>query len=206
MKKPALSNLEDSSGGKRTSLWPVWVALGFPLLLIALDASPLGPDFAFVMIGMPFLLLAWLISGVWVAFLAIRSLRHGNRRRTAINLVLPLAILIAGLNFTGFIWFCNDAGDTVHFYLRRSAYMKIVDATAPVGNVRLVTIDLGGMSFASRGFVYDDSDEIMRKPSAQSAAWKARAQDSELGCGYGASRILGPSAFTQHWYIASFAC
>jgi hypothetical protein len=73
-------------------------------------------------------------------------------------------------------------------------------------DTHLVTINLGGMSWASRGFVYDESDEIMLDPSAQSARWKARAHDSELGCGYGAIPIPGPSAFTQHWYIASFAC
>jgi hypothetical protein len=82
----------------------------------------------------------------------------------------------------------------------------MVRATPANGNERLVTINLGGMSWASRGFVYDESDEIIRQPSSQSDGWKARAQESELGCGYGAVRIPGPSAFTQHWYQASFAC
>ena len=122
------------------------------------------------------------------------------------SLVLPLVILAVGLHLIEFIHFCNNAGDTVHFYLRRPAYVKVVRATPPNGNAPLVTINLGGMSWASRGFVYDESDEIMRDPSAQSAGWKARAQDSELGCGYDAMPIPGPSAFTRHWYIASFAC
>jgi len=84
--------------------------------------------------------------------------------------------------------------------------VKMVRAMPPNGNARLMTINLGGMIWASRGFVYDESDEIMQEPSAKSAGWKARAQDSELGCGYGAIPIPGPSAFTQHWYIASFGC
>jgi hypothetical protein len=158
------------------------------------------------MIGLPFLLLVWAASGVWAAFLAVRSPRKRAWRQAVASLVLPLVIVGVGLNFTGFIRFCNTAGDTVHFYLRRPAYVKVVSATPPNGNARLVTINLGGMIWASRGFVYDESDEIMRETSAQSTGWKARAQNSELGCGYGAVPIPGPSALAQHWYIASFAC
>jgi hypothetical protein len=132
-----MSNLEGSLRGKRTPLWPVWVAVGFPLLLIAFEASPLGPDFFFVMIGMPFLLLAWASSGVWAAFLTVRSLRQHNWRHATASLVLPLVILSVGLYFIGFIRFCNNAGDTVHFYLRRTAYVKVVRATPPNGNGRL---------------------------------------------------------------------
>jgi hypothetical protein len=184
----------------------VWVAVGFPLLLIALLATPLATDFFFVMIGLPFLLSAWAILGVWAAFLTFRSLRQRNWRRAITSFILPLVILGVGLRLIGFVHFCANAGDTVHFYLRRPAYVRVVRATQPDGNALLVTINLGGMSWASRGFVYDESDEIMRNPSAQSAAWKARAQYSELGCGYDAMPIPGPSAFTRHWYIASFAC
>ena len=84
--------------------------------------------------------------------------------------------------------------------------MKTVRATQPSGNARLLTINLGGMIWASRGFIYDESDEVVREPSLQSPGWKMRAQDSELGCGYGAIPTPGPLALTRHWYIASFAC
>jgi len=190
----------------RTRLWPLWVAIGFPLLLIGLEATPLSPNFIFVMIGEPFLLLVWAGLGVWASFLTVRSLRKRAWRQAVASLVLPMTILGVGLNFTGFIWLCNNAGDTVHFYLKRPAYTKVVSATPPDGNARLLTINLGGMSWASRGFVYDESDEVMRESSAQTAAWKARARNSELGCGYGAVPVPGPPALTRHWYIASFAC
>jgi hypothetical protein len=190
----------------KTYLWPLWVAVGFPLLLIALDATPLAPDFFFVMMGWPFLLLVWAGSGVWAAFLTVRALRKRAWRQAAIDLVLPLVILGVGLCFTGFARFCSNAGDTVHFYLRRPAYVKIVRATSPNGNVRLLVINMGGMSWASRGFAYDESDEILRESSTQSPGWKVRAQNSELVCGYGAVPVPGPLALTRHWYIASFAC
>ena len=120
--------------------------------------------------------------------------------------VLPLVFIGVGLDFSVFIRFCNNAGDTLHFYAEYPAYREMVRATPRDRNPRLLTIDLGGMIWASRGFVYDESDEIMRKPLLQSASWKARVQNSELGCGYGATPIPGPFAFTQHWYLASFAC
>jgi hypothetical protein len=61
------------------------------------------------------------------------------------------------------------------------------------------------MGWASRGFVYDESDEVLRDPSLQSAGWKDQA-NSELGCGYGAQSFPGHFAFMQHWYLASFTC
>ena len=46
------------------SFWPLWVAIGLPLLLIVLNSSPLGTNFVFVMFGLPVLLLVWLFLGI----------------------------------------------------------------------------------------------------------------------------------------------
>ncbi len=94
----------------------------------------------------------------------------------------------------------------MHFLVKRPSYVEAIRATPPNGEPRLVVFNLGGMIWSSRGFVYDESDEVVREPSRQSSAWKARAQDSELGCGYGAQPMLGSFAFSRHWYLASFAC
>jgi hypothetical protein len=184
----------------------LWVAIGFPALLILLEASPIAPDFFFVLIGIPALYLAWVGLGIWSAVLTVKWLRQRIWRHAVINAVLPLVILGAGLNFIGFIRFCNNAGDTIHFYVRQDSYMKMVRATPQNGEPRLLIINLGGMSWASRGFVYDESDEVMWESVRQSPDWKARAQKSELGCGYGAVPVPGPSTLSKHWYIASFAC
>ncbi|MGP8269542.1 MAG: hypothetical protein ACLQLH_05700 [Terracidiphilus sp.] len=201
-----MSDYQNSSNKERIPLWPMWVAIGFPLLLIALEATPVAPDFFFVMVGVPALLLAWAAIAIWAAILAVRSFWRREWWRAVISAVLPLVVLGVGLRSMDFIRFCNNAGDTIHFYARYPAYVKAVRATPANGSARLLTINLGGMIWASRGFVYDESDEVLLPASMQSPGWKVRAQDSELGCGYGALPIPGPSEFTKHWYIASFAC
>jgi hypothetical protein len=187
-------------------LWPIWAAAGFPLLEIVLEASPIAPNFAFVMLGLPSLWLVWAASALCSAILTILSLRRQDWRKAGISIVLPLVVLWAALNFRTYIRFCNNTGDAVHFYARYPAYAREVSANAQTAGPQLLIFNLGGMSWASRGFVFDESDELLRDPSMQSPGWKVRAMDSELGCGYGAVRMPGPSIYAEHWYIASFAC
>ncbi|HKF48605.1 MAG TPA: hypothetical protein VKB38_14710 [Terracidiphilus sp.] len=196
----------DASSSEATRLWPIWVAFGFPLLLIALEATPIAPNFLYVMLGIPALLLVWAGIGVWGAILTVRLLLRSAWRKAVIAAVLPLAIVGVALRPTSFIHFCSYAGDTIHFYVRYPSYMKAVQATPQNGEPRLLTFNLGGMIWASSGFVYDESDQMMRGPSMQSSDWKIRTQNSELGCGYGAIPMPGPTRFAKHWYIAWFPC
>jgi hypothetical protein len=193
-----MPKLQNASHKERLAFWPLWVAIGFPLLLIVLESTPIAPNFVLVMMGLPALLFAWAGVEVWAAILTVRSLWQRSWTRAVINAVLPLVVLGVGSQSTAFIRFCNNAGDVAHFYVRCSSYMKTVRATPPKREARLLTFNLGGMIWASRGFVYDESDEVLRAPSMQSAGWKARARDSEPGCGYGARPVPGPSAFTMH--------
>jgi apolipoprotein N-acyltransferase len=201
MSKPQMSERK-----RYAHLWPIWVAVGFPLLQIALEASPIAPNFAFVMLGLPVLLLVYAILGLCSAVLAVRLLGELEWKRALICAVLPVAVLCVGLGPLRFIDFCNNAGDTVHFYVRYSYYMNAVRSAPSNGEPKLLTFNLGGMIWASRGFVYDESDQVLLQPSRQSPDWKVRAQESELGCGYGAIPMPGPSRFARHWYIASFPC
>jgi hypothetical protein len=186
--------------------WPIWAAVGFPILLVGIEATPLAPNFAYVLFGLPAILLAWACFGIWAAIVMVRRLAHRDWPRAAISAVLPMVVLGAGLRPIVFIRLCGFAGNAVHFYAMYPSYMKEIRAAPTNGEPRLITFNLGGMSFASRGFVYDESDEIMRDPSVQSPGWKARSQESELSCGYGAVPMPGPHAFAKHWYIASFPC
>ncbi len=198
--------IQNSSNKQHLSQWPLWTAIGFPVQLIALEATPLSPNFVFVMMGIPALLLAWAVLGVLAAILAVRWLRQRAWKQAMIGAVLPLVVLIAGLRFITFVRFCSHTGDTIRFYVNYPSYSKAVHATPSDGQPRLLTFNLGGMIWASRGFVYDESDEALREPSMQSSSWKARAQKSELGCGYGAIPMPDPFGLGRHWYIASFAC
>ena len=57
-----------------------------------------------------------------------------------------------------------------------------------------------------RGIRYDETDQVMRPTEAQSAHWKARAQNTELFCGASTGPTPGPATLTRHWYLSSFGC
>ncbi len=43
--------------------WVAAIGLGVPIALIALAASPLGPNFIYVVVGIPALLCLWVVAG-----------------------------------------------------------------------------------------------------------------------------------------------
>jgi hypothetical protein len=53
--------------------WVVAIGLGIPLALIALAASPLGPNFVYVVVAIPALLFLWVIAGLGAFIVSIRS-------------------------------------------------------------------------------------------------------------------------------------
>src|SRR5438045_7048418 len=53
--------------------WLVVSALGVPLALIVLAASPHGTNFVYVMMGMPFLLLVWAGAGMGAAVFGVHA-------------------------------------------------------------------------------------------------------------------------------------
>ena len=187
-------------------LWPVWVAVGGPLLLVALNATPIGMNFVFVMIGIPALLFMWGGLGVWALLLTVRGVQHRDLVRVGSNAVLPLVILAASIWHWQFLHLCNDGGDIAYFLARHSSFAQAVRATQPSGEPQLLIFNRGGMSWASRGYVYDESDEITLDEPLRSAQWKARSDGTELTCGYYAQPFPGHSSITQHWYLASFSC
>ena len=94
----------------------------------------------------------------------------------------------------------------MYFVVERSSYLKEIRTTPANGDPRLLVFNRGGMIWASRGYVYDESGEVVRQQPLQSADWKARAEQTELSCGYYAEPFPGRLSFTQHWYLASFDC
>jgi hypothetical protein len=181
-------------------------AVGVPLLLIGLDATPLGTDFGFVLLGMPALMGLWALAAGVAAYKAVRAAVRGQGRSAAVAAVLPLTVICVAFNFFPFIHFCNDAGDLTHWLIRRSAYLEAIQSMPANGVPRLRVWDLGGMIWASRGYAYDESDEIIVSPASQSPGWRARASNTELSCGYVAEPFPGNLALTRHWYLVSFPC
>jgi hypothetical protein len=177
-----------------------------PLLLVALNSTPIGLDFIFVIIGVPLLLGIWACLGIWALVLTVRHTLRREWSRVVVSAVLPLVILAVGVRYWQFIRLCDDGGDIGYFAAQRSAYLEKIRTIPPNGGPRLVVFNRGGMSWASRGYVYDESDEIMRDEPLRSAQWRAQADNTELTCGYYAQPFPGRISLTQHWYLASFNC
>jgi len=196
----------DAEQGLLRKFWPVWVAVACPVLLVVLIATPLGPDFVFVVIGIPGLLLIWGCLAIWALLLSCRRVRRRDWLRALASAVLPLVVLGAGARLRQFLLLCNEGGDVVHFLAARPSYVKELRALPPSDEPRLVVFNRGGMIWASRGYVYDESDEVVREDSMRTANWRARAAGTELSCGFYARSFPIHFSFTQHWYLASFPC
>lgn len=180
--------------------WLVAIGLGVPLALIVLAASPLGTDFVYVMVGIPALLLAWVIAGVGALIVSVRSGIAKDWRRCVAASALPILLLAVALDPIGFVRSCNYVGDVIHFIIAKPSYDREIAAVPADRRPRLVVFDWGGMVWASSGLVYDETDQVSLPPGRQSADWLAEASHSELSCGYGVQSLW------DHYYLASFAC
>jgi hypothetical protein len=83
---------------------------------------------------------------------------------------------IIGLAFlqpVSFVRYCNYLGDLLHFVVARPYYEHVI-AELPHDGRRLAVFNWGGMVWASRGLVYDESDEVLadsRPPGAPTLTW-----------------------------------
>jgi hypothetical protein len=181
--------------------WAAAIGLGVPIALIAFAASPLGPNFIYVLVGIPVLLLLWVFAGLVALIVSIRAAMQKQWRRCVLAAILPIVLLIVAFDPVRFVRACDYAGDVIHFVAMRSSYDRRIAALAADQRPRLVVFDWGGMSFASRGLVYDETDQIALPRGRQSADWLAQASHTELSCeGYGVQ------ALWDHYYLADFPC
>ncbi len=180
--------------------WAAGIGLGVPIALIAFAASPLGPNFFYVLVGIPALLLLWVIAGLVALFISIRSARRRAWRRCILTGILPVVVLVVAFDPVRFVRSCNYAGDVIHFLAMKSSYDRQIAALPADQRPGLAVFDWGGMSFASHGLVYDETDQIALPKGSQSAEWLAKASH-ELSCeGYGVR------ALWDHYYLADFPC
>ena len=181
--------------------WAAAIGLGVPLALIAFAASPLGPNFFYVLAGIPALLLLWVIAGLIALVVSIRSAIQKDWRRCALAAILPVVLLIVAFDPIRFVRSCNHAGDVIHFLAMKSFYDRQIAALPADQRPGLVVFDWGGMSFASHGLVYDETDQISLPKGSQSADWLAQAGHTQLSCeGYGARPLW------DHYYLVDFPC
>ena len=187
----------------RIVLWPAAVAVAVPGFHILVRASPFGPNFLYVMLGMPGLALAWVVGAIWGTVRLVAAARAGAWRAALAHLVLPVVVLAAASQPFATMRWLNSLGDRIHFEIMRPTYLAEVEAMRDTGEPKLALFNWGGMVWASYGVVYDASDEIALPRGQQSAAWRRRADHSELACdeyGYGFEPIR------EHFYFAGFGC
>ena len=181
--------------------WVAAIGLGVPIALIVFAASPLGPNFFYVLIGIPALLLLWVIAGLGSLTVSIRSAMQKQWRRCVLAAILPVVLLLVAFDPVRFVRACDYAGDVIHFIAMKSHYDRQIAALPADQRPGLLVFDWGGMSFASHGLVYDESDQVSLPKGSQSADWLAKAGHTELSCeGYGAR------ALWDHYYLADFPC
>jgi hypothetical protein len=185
----------------RLVLRSILLIVAFPALHIVLRATPAGPDLAYVLLAMPLIFLCWQATGLVGAFLAVKAWRRRDWPRffSWLSVALVIGAGAAGHNYVRA--YTNIAGDTLNLLVRLPYYLEWIDREPRDGAPRLLVFNRGGMIWASSGVVYDESDEVALPPGRQSAAWQARADRSELGCGnFYVTPLLG------HFYLADFPC
>jgi len=181
--------------------WVAAIGLGVPIALVTFAASPLGPNFFYVLVGIPALLLLWVIAGLVALIVSIRSAMQRAWRRCVLAAILPVILLIFAFDPVRFVRSCDYAGDVIHFVAMKASYDRTIAALSADQRPRLAVFDWGGMSFASHGLVYDETDQVALPKGSQSADWLAQAGHTELSCeGYGVR------ALWDHYYLADFPC
>jgi len=182
-------------------LWPSVVATAVPMGLVTIRATPLGSDFLYVVLGVPGILLFWILAAVTALVVAIRSASSRRWRVLLSSAVLPAVVLMAAAQPKASIRLVNLTGDLLHFQIVRARYSAEIARMPPAAEPRLVIFDWGGWAGISNGVVYDESDEVALPARQQSSAWKARAHSTELGCAAFAVHAIG-----RHFYLADFIC
>src|SRR5271156_2935109 len=102
--------------------WAAAIGLGVPIALVAFAASPLGPNFFYVLVGIPVLLFLWVIAGLIALIVSIRSAMQKKWRRCVLAAILPVVLLIVAFDPVRFVRSCGYAGDVIHFIAMKSSY------------------------------------------------------------------------------------
>jgi hypothetical protein len=177
------------------------LAVGSSIALILIDATPFDTEIGYTLYVLPSLVIAWVVIGVWSTVLYIRYARRRAHKQSRLPGVLMVASILVAFNFFPFVRGCNYLGGALRFSVTRAYYDRQVALLPTDDNPRLAVFNWGGMIWASRGVVYDESDEIAMPPGQQSLRWKDKTRGGELSCGKWDARRLW-----SHYYLVGFPC
>lgn len=174
--------------------------LGWALLCLGLTLLPDSYFFVVAMFGAIPILLAWLAIAIWSLKIGARSFWD----QTWLSLSAFLAPVVIPFLVVQAIPYAQYPEDYAHFVAMRPVYDAAV-ARLPKDGRRFAEFNWGGMLFASKGVVYDETDEVGRPFGHQSAEWKRRMKNTDLTCG-----LDGPVGevipLEGHYFVVGFGC
>ncbi|MGP6190713.1 MAG: hypothetical protein ACLPSH_11675 [Vulcanimicrobiaceae bacterium] len=148
-----------------------------------------------------YLFVVLLALSLWSLIRLVVSLMRRKWLLAVASAVLPIVAAFLALES---LWYIQLLDGIARFTIERPYYDSQV-AELPRNGHRFAEFNWGGMSFASDGVVYDETDEVGLPSGRQSAAWFDRMKNTDLTCGENAR--LGPvHALGGHYYLASFGC
>jgi hypothetical protein len=174
----------------------VWFVLTVGLALLPDDVSFAAAIFP----GIP-LLIAWVAFTVWSFVIAAKSFRRMAWPSALLCLAFPFAVPLAAYEAIPYVQYPIDYA---RFQTMRPSYDAQI-ARLPKSGERYAEFNWGGMLFASRGVVYDETDEVALPYGRQSAAWKSRMKGTDLTCG-GDGPVGKVMPLGGHYYVTGFDC
>jgi|GEM_PF-3258829 len=181
-------------------LYAVYFSLAF-FLIVFPAVTPDGIYGGVYFLLSKILVVAWAITGIYCIAACIPAVRVGASRRAVLLALLSLPA-IAGTANWGQAY--GNVADWEHFSVMRAHYDQQV-ARLPDSGERFAEFNWGGLSFPSRGVVYDETDEIGLPPNQQSRRWVSRMKNTDLLCGEQKFEALFQS-FGDHYYEVGFGC
>ncbi|MEJ0071198.1 MAG: hypothetical protein WDO24_23405 [Pseudomonadota bacterium] len=149
------------------------------------------------------LALLWLTVPIWAIVVAARRAQRRAWRGAARAVCVPIIAALA-------VPYGRDLGEIARFRLERAGYLAAIEAAraghplpqtrVDIGPPTFAYFNWGGMSWASSGVAFDETDEAGKPDAARSEAWRTRHSDSELAC-EAAVRPLG-----SHFYMVRTNC
>ena len=109
--------------------------------------------------------------------------------------------MLVGLNLEEALSVAEDIGERVRLQFSKPGYYAKINSLSADKGQRLAVFPWGGFAgLADRVMVYDESGEVLLDESQRSAAWKKRAEKTDLACKFMAFPMEG------HFYKVYVAC
>jgi hypothetical protein len=174
------------------------IAVGIPIVALAIDSSPEANDFVVWLVTMPLFALVWIAAACVSGARAAGAFRARAWRRALAYGAFPALTLVVVTHATPTLRAFHDAGRVIRFAIGRPWYDRRVAAAGG----RLTVFAWGGFVGSSDDLVYDASGDIMLPASRRPARWSAEIARTDLACPVG----YGVTPLWDHYYAVHDWC